>query len=249
MRIFKDIKYGKTDSCTLDVYVPDNETFSATFVHFHGGGIEQGDKTDPCCVDFADSFTKIGYGYVSVNYRMYTAGAKFPEFLEDAAEAVAWVKTHIKEYGGNGDLYLSGQSAGAWLSVMLCLNEKYLNAVGMSPLEIKGWVIDSSQMTAHYNVLKYETGGHPSLQRINEYAPLYFVNEDTKFTRMLLFFYEEDLPTRPEQNMLFIKTVQNFNKEADIAYKRLKGGHCQGSTLKDSDGEYPYIKEIMRWLK
>lgn len=52
--------------------------------------------------------------------------AKFPEYLEDAAAAVAWAKAHIQEYGGNGELYVSGQSAGAWISMMLCVNEKYL---------------------------------------------------------------------------------------------------------------------------
>ena len=247
MRIVRDIEYDATNGCRLDAYLPDENQFP-TIVYFHGGGLEVGDKADENYLGIAESFTKKGYGFLSVNYRMYPT-AKFPEYLEDGAAAIAWTKAHIQEDGGNGVLYVSGQSAGAWMSMMLCLNEKYLQAVAMSPLEIQGWIIDSAQTTAHFNVLKYEEGCDPNLQRINEYAPLYYVNSQTKFNRMLILFYDNDMPCRAEQNMLFIKAVENFCHGVDLEYKQLKGAHCHGSSERDSDGEYQYVKEVLRWLK
>lgn len=246
MRSLSNVIYNESNMA-LDAYFPDTDGF-ATIVYVHGGGIESGDKTDETCVGIAESFVKNGYGFISVNYRLYPS-VKFPQYIEDCADAVAWAKAHVSEYGGNGELYVSGQSAGAWMSLMLCLNDKFLKKVGIDPMEIRGWIIDSAQTTSHFNVLKYEGGCNPNAQRIDEFAPLYYVGETTKFTKMLMLFYEQDIPCRPEQNYLFIKAVKNFNWAADISYKQLPGGHCHGSSVRDEDGEYAYIKESIKWLK
>jgi acetyl esterase/lipase len=247
MKTIENVQYGNCEINKLDIYLPKNDGFD-TIVYFHGGGLESGDKKDENYLGMAQSFVEKGYAFISVNYHLYPT-AKFPKYLEDCAKAVAWVKANIKEYGGNGNLYISGQSAGAWISLMLCLNEQYLKNVEVSPMEITGWIIDSAQTTSHFNVLKYEAGCNPCVQRIDEYAPLYYVNENTKFTKMLVLFYEEDMPCRPEQNMLFIKAVREFNRGANLQYKQLKGGHCHGSSFRDEDGEYDYVKESIRWLK
>ncbi|MBQ8375048.1 MAG: alpha/beta hydrolase [Clostridia bacterium] len=247
MRKFENISYSSACEEALDAYLPEANGFT-TVVYFHGGGLVSHGKSCESLVNIAGSFVKKGYAFVSVEYRIYP-NAKFPEFIEDAAAAVAYVKKQIPDWGGNGKIIITGQSAGAWLSLMLCLEKKYLNAVGIDPLEIEGWIIDSAQTTAHFNVLKYELGEHPLSQRINEFAPQYFVNEATKFTKMLLIFYEHDMACRYEQNMLFYKSVLAFNKEADICYQVLPGGHCHGSSVKDDDGEYAYVKTAFRWLE
>jgi len=144
---------------------------------------------------------------------------------------------------------VAGQSAGAWIALMLCLNPRYLNALNLSPLDISGWIIDSAQTTSHFNVIKRERGENPLLQRIDEYAPLYYVDENTRFTRMLLMFYREDMPCRPEQNRLFARVVFTFNQNANIRLIELPGGHCHGSSVKDSDGQYPFVKETLKWLE
>ena len=248
MRVIKNIQYGGSPDNQLDLYLPQDTGF-ATIVYFHGGGLESGDKADKNYEEIAQAFVENGYGFASVNYRMYSAGAKFPQFLEDGALSISWIKARSKEYGGNGELYVSGQSAGAWMSMMLCLDERYLQGVCVSPLEIKGWVIDSAQMTAHFNVLKYETGCDPNLQRINEYAPLYYLDGNTRFNRMLILFYENDMPCRAEQNMLFIKAAQTLCPANDLQYKMLKGVHCQGSVSRDESGQYAFVAETLSWLK
>lgn len=248
MKMISNVQYGEFSENKLDVYLPEGEGYSA-IVYFHGGGFVEGDKAETCYKEIAETFVKNGYAFLSVNYRMYSHGAKFPQFLEDGAQAVAWAKARIQQLGGSGELYVSGQSAGGWLSMMLCLNESYLRAVGVNPQEIKGWMIDSAQTTAHFNVMKHEMDCDPRLQRINEFAPLYYLNANTKFSRMLLLFYDNDMPCRLEQNLLFIKAVKYVYPEADVSYKQLPGGHCHGSTKKDEDGEYAYAKEALRWLK
>ena len=73
-------------------------------------------------------FAELGYGFASVDYRLYP-NAKYPDFVVDGANAVAFIKRHAKEYGGTGELFIGGNSAGAWLAIMLCLNGEFLSAV------------------------------------------------------------------------------------------------------------------------
>ena len=76
------------------------------------------------------------------------------------------------------------------------------------------------------------------LQRIDETAPLYYVDEKTKFSHLLLMSYEEDLPNRVEQNKLLVSTLKSFDKDTDVTLKILQKWHCHGSSELDEDGEY-----------
>ena len=246
MKKLENLSYSDLHQELLDVYLPDTAGFR-TIVYFHGGGLEKGDKAKTNMAEVAARLCEHGYGVVSANYRMYP-NAKFPDYLIDAADAVAFTKAHLTEWGGNGELLIAGQSAGAWLTLMLCMDEHYLRQVGIDPHEIVGWISDSSQTTAHYNIQKYEQGEHKYAQRINEYAPQFFIGEETSFSRMLLIFYENDMPCRPQQNLLFYQSVLTFRPDADIEYKLLPGKHCHGSSKKDEDGEYAFIKTAIDWL-
>ncbi|MBQ8658669.1 MAG: alpha/beta hydrolase [Clostridia bacterium] len=204
MVVLKDVDYKAQKQCKLDCYFPETKGFPV-IVYFHGGGLETGDKAQPAIVEIAERFVQNGYGFVSVNYRMYTSGGKYPDYLCDGADSIAFVKNHLSEYGGNGEIFVAGKSAGAWISLMLCLNGKYLADVGVEPLSIGCWIIDSAQATSHFNVLKYEKGEDPSAQRIDEYAPLYYVGQSTKFSKMLLFFTKTICRAVPNKIDCFIR--------------------------------------------
>lgn len=246
MKKLENLTYSKSHGECLDVYLPDTADFK-TIVYFHGGGLEKGDKAKANMAEVAERLCEHGYGVVSANYRMYP-NAKFPDFLVDAAEATAFAKAHLAEWGGGGEMLIAGQSAGAWITLMLCMDEHYLRNVGIDPHEIVGWISDSAQTTAHYNVQQYELGEHKYAQRINEFAPQFFIGEETDFSRILLIFYENDMPCRPQQNLLFYQSILTFRPTADIEYKQLPGKHCHGSSKKDDDGEYAFIKTAVEWL-
>ena len=246
MKKLENIAYSKRHGEALDVYLPDTQGFR-TIVYFHGGGLEGGSRTKPSMVEIAEHLCAHGYGVVSADYRMYPT-ARFPDFLIDAADAVSYAKAHLDEWGGNGELIIAGQSAGAWITLMLCMNRAFLQNVGIDPDDIVGWISDSAQTTAHYNILRYEHASHKYAQRITDFAPQFYVDDRTRFSRMLLIFYENDMPCRPEQNMLFYKSILTFNPDVDIEYKQLPGKHCQGSSKKDEDGEYPFIKVATEWM-
>ena len=222
MRILKDIYYTeeKDGARSLDVYLPDGEC-NAVFLYIHGGGIERGDKGDQ--YREGEYLSARGYAFISINYRMYP-NAKFPEFIEDSAEAVAWAKKNMPSLCGCDKLYVGGSSAGGYISMMLCFDQRYLNAVGLSNADIAGYWHDAGQPTFHFNVLKSE--GYDSRRVIvDEHAPLYFVGLEKEYPTMRFVVSDNDMFARYEQTMLLLKTLEHFGyKHFDHCVAH--GGHC-----------------------
>lgn len=224
----------------MDIFFPEVEDFF-TIVYFHGGGLIEGDKGDTH--EFVKRLTKLGFAVATANYSLLTE-KKFPECVKDAAQAVKYVKDNIKSKG----ILVMGQSAGAYLTLMLCLNKEYLKEVGIDNKDIVAWISDAGQPTTHFNILKYERSLDPLLQRVDEAAPLYYVNKDTYFSHLLLMTYECDLPNRLEQNKLLMSSIKTFNKDLDVELKILKGEHCHGSGTLDEDNEYEVVKVVKEWM-
>ncbi len=227
-----DVPYvqPENDAQKLDMHLPESEGFD-TVLWFHGGGIESGSRKSS---EIPLGLVKKGCAVVSAEYRMYP-NAKYPEFIEDAASAVAFTLKKVKELGGNGRLFVGGSSAGAYLTMMLCMNPAFLNEVGVQLDEIAGFISDASQMFTHFNVLR-EMGMDTRLQYLDEKAPMYYINADLKLRPLLLIYYTNDIPCRPEENELFYVSVKRFLSHADITKVQLTGGHCSGKNP-EPDGE------------
>lgn len=247
MRKIFDVQYSEYDETLVDLYLPDTDNY-VTVVNFHGGGLDHGSKYSERFEEMGKAFTDAGIALASVEYRKYP-NAKFPDYLVDSAKATAFVKKYVQGLGGSGDIIIAGQSAGAWISLMLCFNKEYLANEGINTDEIKGWFIDSAQTTSHFNVLQQEKGVHKLAQRIDEFSPMYFLDENTKFSKMMLVLYDQDMVCRFEQNMLFYKAVLAFNPEAKIEYRLLSGKHCSAMKQHNENGESLYVEIFMDWVK
>jgi len=245
MKLIKDVKYFK--DLALDFYIPNNEEFT-TIIYFHGGGLTSCDKADEKYREMGEDFSNNGYAFVSVNYSLYPH-TKFPQYLIECAKAVKYVIDNISNFGKSKRFVVSGQSAGAWISAMLLFNTKYLENEGIKQDDISAWIIESGQMTSHFNVLEIEDHLNPLTQRIDERAPLYFVNENTQISNVLFIYYSNDMLMRKEQNILLYTTVKAFNKDAKIELLELEGSHCQASCSKDKYGRYKYVKVALEYLK
>lgn len=224
MTIIENIQYGKNSvNQILDLYLPESKNFDV-FVNFHGGGIEAGDKKDD--VFLIEQLVNSGFAVVSANYRMYPT-AHFPEFLEDAAMAVAWVKKNIFQYGNTEKISVGGHSAGAYLSAMLAYNPEYLGAHNIKTTDIAGYVINSAQMTTHFNVLR-ERGIDNRRLISDEAAPVFHISENTDFPNVFIIYSDNDMPCRPEQNKMFLKTLEIFEcPESKVKSMVFEGfDHC-----------------------
>ena len=162
------IEYADRPECVLDVRVPIGETNFPTVVWFHGGGLTGGNRH---FVQLADE--KIAQ--VAVGYRLLGKGAERGEdCIEDAAAAVAWTMKHIAEYGGDTNkVFVSGMSAGGYLTMMVGMDPKYLAAHGVRNTDLAGLVALSGQATKHFAVRKF-AGDNDSqyLPKVDGLAPL-----------------------------------------------------------------------------
>jgi acetyl esterase/lipase len=132
----KDLIYGPAAAEKLDLYLPLHPEHSPIAVFFYGGGWNSGDKASYKFV--GEALANAGIIAVLPNYILYPT-AKFPTYMQDAARAVAWTRAHASAWGGNPEqIYVVGHSAGAQISVLLALDEEYLQAVGGTTQWLRG---------------------------------------------------------------------------------------------------------------
>jgi acetyl esterase/lipase len=128
-----DIPYvaGGHERQVLDVYAPQGAKGAPVLFWIHGGGWQTGDKAN---VDVKpDYFVKQhGMLFVSINYRLWPK-VEMEALIGDVAKAFRWVQEHISEYGGDpARVIVGGHSAGAQLAAIICTDEKYLKAEGIT---------------------------------------------------------------------------------------------------------------------
>lgn len=133
------IAYGSDPRQKLDVYRPAVALAgNPVVVFFYGGSWNSGAREQYRFV--ARALATRGLTVVVADYRLYPQ-VRYPAFLEDNAQAVGWTHRHIAEYGGNPQrLYLMGHSSGAYNAAMLALDPRWLQAVGMAPRDLRGWI-------------------------------------------------------------------------------------------------------------
>jgi len=91
-------------------------------VYIHGGGWVIGDKREQGKPMMYELVAR-GWVCVAINYRL-SPKATWPDHIVDAKRAVAWVKEHIEEFGGDpAFVAVSGGSAGGHLCALLALSE------------------------------------------------------------------------------------------------------------------------------
>ena len=246
MKTFFDVNYYK--NLGLDIYLPDSLKVDKTIVYVHGGGLVEGDKRNEHMERFGKTFTDNGYAFVSVNYNLYP-NAKWPSYIEEVAHSIKFLQDNLKQYHLSKDIYISGSSAGSYIIMMLCLDKHYLNDIGADYSLIKGWISDDGQMTDHFNVQEIELHMDPWIQRITKLAPIYYVDNSIDISRLLLIYYDNDLPMRKEQNLLFFETLKHFKPSLDVEIMELKGTHCEGTCRPEEDGSYRFVDIVLRWLK
>ncbi|MBT3188959.1 MAG: alpha/beta hydrolase [Anaerolineae bacterium] len=149
-------------SQSLDIYYPAsiNAMPLPVMIYVHGGAWAIGDKSNVYFKD--DIFTKSGYIFISINYRLSPEGT-WEEMAEDVAAAVNWIYQNIGSRGGDPErIFLMGHSAGAHLVSLVAIDERYLQGVGLGLDALSGVV---SLDTHAYNipVLKQADGTLPKI--------------------------------------------------------------------------------------
>ncbi len=217
-RVIQDISYinpndsssYRKERCKLDLYLPKSQKTFKTLVWFHGGGLTGGEKEIP------NELKGKEFAIVAPNYRLYPR-CKNPEYTEDAAAAVAWAVKHIAEYGGSpSEIYVGGHSAGGYLTLMLCLDKKYLKAYGIDADSIKGYFPVSGQCATHYTIRSERKISYTS-PLVDQFSPLNNVRKLD--TQLMLITGDRNLEqmARFEENLYLKAVLQGIgNQEIPI---------------------------------
>lgn len=138
-----DIAYGDNPRQHLDIYVPRQAASTPgqprpVVVFFYGGSWNDGSRADYAFV--GEALASRGYIAVLPDYRVYPE-VRYPEFLRDSAQAVAWTLRSIGSYGGDlKQVFVMGHSAGAYNAAMVALDARWLHAAGADPSQLRGWI-------------------------------------------------------------------------------------------------------------
>lgn len=120
----RNISYGPYGHRNhLDVYRPKRKVEGAPVLfQIHGGGWVIGDKREQA-IPLMLHMAARGWVCVAANYRL-SPRATFPEHLIDLKKALAWIREHIAEHGGDPDfVVVTGGSAGGHLTALVGLTQ------------------------------------------------------------------------------------------------------------------------------
>ena len=226
------------ERCVLDIYYPRNVEGFATIVWFHGGGLTSWQKEIP------EALRQNDVAVVGVNYRLHPKVIS-PKYIEDAAAAVSWVFKNIEDFGGDASLiFISGHSAGGYLTSMIGLDKSYLNAHDIDANRIAGLIPFSGHAITHFTVRKER--GIPGTQPIIDHlAPLYHVRSDAPPLLLITGDRELELLGRYEENAYLMRMMRVVGHEETILYEL--DGYDHGGMVQPA---LPLLlKEVRRIMK
>lgn len=203
------------ERCKLDVYMPEKDGVYPVVVYFHSGGLSSGSKNY-----VPQMLRNKPYVLVNVNYRLSGDRARCPDYIYDAAAAVAWTLKNIQNYKGDpAKVLVTGHSAGGYLAAMLALDEKYLKTFGAAPSDLRCVLPISGQMTTHFRILHERRQKDPATPQIliDEYAPI-GVATGKPGPELILIVGDSQVewPARVEENLLLAARLKRVHKRTNV---------------------------------
>lgn len=248
MREWRDILYARQNPLkqAINIFAPDEgKPVVGAVIWFHGGGIESGRRVDNEFL--VCPLVERGIAVALCSYRLMPED-QYPSFLEDAALASAAAHRRFREMG-HFPIIIGGSSAGAYLTMMLCFDRRWLALGHLTPEDFDGYLFDAGQPTTHFNVLKYR-GEDERLVIIDDTAPLYHVRDARPMKPVTILVADNDMPSRRTQNILLVETMKRFGYPEELIEMETMAGctHCSYDGSRDADGHYILENRIAQLL-
>lgn len=221
------------ERCRLDLYYPQGETGFATVVWFHGGGLTGGNRHIPT------ELQNQGLAVVAANYRL-SPKATCPAYIEDAAAAVAWTFRNIGNHGGDpNQIFVSGHSAGGYLTSMVGLDKRWLAACGIDADRIAGLIPLSGQTITH-STIRQERGLPEKVPIIDSFAPLNHIRPDAAPLLLMTGDREMEMVGRYEENAYLMRMLKVIGHPDVTLYEFQGYGHNMVE---------PAMDPMLRWIR
>lgn len=126
----RGLRYGPDGRHRLDLTLPREVTpRTPLLVFFHGGSWQVGSRRDYAFL--ARAFAAEGIAVALPDYRLWPQ-ARWPDFVEDGAAALAWLRAAGE--APRGPLFVMGHSAGGFIAAALALDPRWLGEAGRAAL-------------------------------------------------------------------------------------------------------------------
>ena len=206
-----------SERCVLDIYYPTNKKISPPSFGFTVG-------THGWFKRVTDMLKNKNICIIGVNYRL-SPKVKAPAYIEDAAAAIAWAFKNIEKYGGStSKIFVSGHSAGGYLTLMTGLDKQYLAAHGIDANIIAGLIPLSGHTITHYDIRK-QRGIKNTQPVVDEFAPLFHVRADAAPLLLITGDRELEMLGRYEENA-YLARMMKVAGHKDTRLLELQGyGH------------------------
>ena len=220
-KVQRDVPYAQpqNERQTLDVYSPAEGNSHPIVFWIHGGGWRQGDKRG--MQQKPAAFTQKGFVFVATNYR-FVPSVSVKEMTADIAKAIRWTHDHAKEFGGDGNaIYVMGHSAGAHLAALVCTDDRYLKAEGLSLSIVKGCVpVDVAAYDVPKRLKESKTAAPAAFSEVfgtteeshRELSPVTYLSKDKPIPPFLVL-YVSDRADSKAQSLWFNEKL----KEAGVS--------------------------------
>lgn len=133
--------YGALPRNKLDIFRPIQAAPPGGWpvvVFFYGGSGNWGQRAEYHFV--GEALASRGVLTLVADYRLYPE-VRYPDFLHDSAQAVAYALREAGALGGDpARVFVMGHSAGAYNAAMVALDARWLHAAGAAPSALAGWV-------------------------------------------------------------------------------------------------------------
>jgi acetyl esterase/lipase len=207
--VYKDgaaLTAGEEEHCRLDLYLPADGAAYASILWMHGGGMTGGSRKTAVSRRVAERLASAGIAVAMADYRLNPA-VRFPAYIDDVAAAFVWLRGNIGRHGGDPQkVFIGGHSAGAYLALMVALDDRYLTALGLDETTLAGVIALSGQTSTHFTV-RAEQRSESSGIVVDYAAPLFHVR--SRPFPFLILYAGSDLPMRPEENRLLATALRH----------------------------------------
>jgi acetyl esterase/lipase len=244
-RVAEGVEFDKGNGIKLDVWAPEKKSRAKlpVLLFFYGGGWYAGERAH---YGFAGrAYASKGFIVVVADYRKVPQ-VRFPAFNQDAANAARWVQDNIEKFGGDARrVTLAGHSAGAYIAMMLTLDQRYLRDAGVVP----GFVRATVGLAGAYDFLPLD-----SVRAVNafrawpkpiETQPIAFARADAPPIMVLTGTHDDTV--KPRNAILMARKLRELGAVAEFkAYPGLnhedlvmalsKPFRGKGAVLDDSSG-------------
>jgi acetyl esterase len=191
------LAYGGDERQILDVYTPGNSGRRPVVLFLHGGAFVDGhrDRSPEIYSNVLIYFARHGCVGVNMEYRLAPANT-YPSGSQDVAGAVAWVREHIAQYGGDPEqIYLMGHSAGAAHAASYAYDQRHQPAAGhgLAGLIVVSGRVRAENIVENPNARKVEAYYGADAARYDDVSPVMHAGSDSLPTMVAFAEYENPL--------------------------------------------------------